>query len=198
MPFRGFRSPLEAKEAEKRMDQTITQWLNSPAGHTPVLDGIMLTVTSFGVPLMIVAVIGQWWSKADRLHVRHTCVSAGLTFLIGLGLNQIILLFVQRIRPYDADITHLLVPPSADWSFPSDHATASLAIVAAFALHGLARRTILLGLMAFLVCWSRIYVGTHYVSDVIGGGVTALLAALTVAVFYREGSKIDRFVTRVF
>lgn len=198
MPFRGFRSPLETKEAEKRMDQTITQWLNSPAGHTPVLDGIMLTVTSFGVPLMIVAVIGQWWSKADRLHVRHTCVSAGLTFLIGLGLNQIILLFVQRIRPYDADITHLLVPPSADWSFPSDHATASLAIVAAFALHGLARRTILLGLMAFLVCWSRIYVGTHYVSDVIGGGVTALLAALAVAVFYREGSKIDRLVTRVF
>ena len=184
MPFSGFRSPLKAKEAEKRMDQTITQWLNSPAGHTPVLDGIMLTVTSFGVPLMIVAVIGQWWSKADRLHVRHTCVSAGLTFLIGLGLNQIILLFV--------------VPPSADWSFPSDHATASLAIVAAFALHGLARRTILLGLMAFLVCWSRIYVGTHYVSDVIGGGVTALLAALAVAVFYREGSKIDRFVTRVF
>lgn len=77
MPFRGFCSPLEAKEAEKRMDQTITQWLNSPAGHTPVLDGIMLTVTSFGVPLMIVAVIGQWWSKADRLHVRHTCVSPG-------------------------------------------------------------------------------------------------------------------------
>ncbi|WP_163468715.1 phosphatase PAP2 family protein, partial [Klebsiella michiganensis] len=68
------------------------------------------------------------------------------------------------IRPYDVDITHLLVPPSADWSFPSDHATASLAIVAAFALHGLARRTILLGLMALLVCWSRIYVGTHYVS----------------------------------
>ena len=198
MPLRGFRSPLKAKEAEKRMDQTITQWLNSPAGHTPVLDGIMLTVTSFGVPLMIVAVIGQWWSKADRLHVRHTCVSAGLTFLIGLGLNQILLWFVQRIRPYDVDITHLLVPPSADWSFPSDHATASLAIVAAFALHGLARRTILLGLMALLVCWSRIYVGTHYVSDVIGGGVTALLAALAVAIFYREGSKIDRFVTRVF
>lgn len=180
------------------MDQTITQWLNSPAGHTPVLDGIMLTITSFGVPLMIVAVIGQWWSKADRLHVRHTCISAGLTFLIGLGMNQIILLFVHRIRPYEADITHLLVPPSADWSFPSDHATASLAIVAAFALHRLARRTILLGLMAFLVCWSRIYVGTHYISDVIGGGMTALLAALAVAAFYREGSKIDRFVTRIF
>jgi hypothetical protein len=44
-------------------------------------------------------------------------VVAGLAFIIGLGLNQIILLFVHRIRPYDAGVSHLIVSWSGDWPF---------------------------------------------------------------------------------
>ncbi|MDH8190437.1 undecaprenyl-diphosphate phosphatase, partial [Klebsiella pneumoniae] len=58
---------------------------------------------------------------------------------LGLALNQLILLLVHRMRPYDGGVTHLLTAPSADPSFPSDHATASFAIAAAFLLHGMWR-----------------------------------------------------------
>jgi len=94
----------------------------------------MIVATNVGVPLLVALVVGQWWSRIDRTHVRHTCIAAGLSFLIGLGLNQIILLFVHRVRPYDAGVSHLIISKSPDWSFPSDHATASIAIVATFAL----------------------------------------------------------------
>ncbi len=140
------------------MDQAITRWMNSLAGSNALLDFVMMMATKAGVPLLIALVIAQWWSKIDRTHVRHTCIAAGLSFLIGLGLNQIILLFVHRVRPYDVGVTHLIISKSPDWSFPSDHATASVAIVAAFALHGLPRRTLLFGLLALLICWSRIFV----------------------------------------
>ncbi len=66
-------------------------------------------------------------------------VASGLSFLLGLAINQVILLLVHRIRPYDAGISHLLIAPSADPSFPSDHATATFAIAAAFLLHGMRR-----------------------------------------------------------
>src|SRR5258708_4628221 len=179
------------------MDQAITRWMNSLAGSNALLDFVMMMATKAGVPLLIALVIAQWWSKIDRTHVRHTCIAAGLSFLIGLGLNQIILLFVHRVRPYDVGVTHLIISKSPDWPFPSDHATASVAIVAAFALHGLPRRTLLFGLLALLICWARLFVGTHYLTDVLGGSLPRRMAAMLVWVFYREGSRPDRFATGI-
>ena len=179
------------------MDQAITQWINSLAGSNALLDAVMITATKAGAPLLVALVIAQWWSKIARSHVRHTCIAAGLSFLVGLGLNQIILLFVHRVRPYDGGVTNVIITKSPDWSFPSDHATASIAIVAAFAFHGLLCRTILFGLLALLICWSRIYVGTHYLTDILGGGFMGVVAAMLVWAFYREGSRIDRLVTGI-
>jgi undecaprenyl-diphosphatase len=121
------------------MDIQITQWINSLAGQSLALDQAMITVTSFGVPFMILLVVLQWWGKQPREFKRHVCVSAGLSFLLGLALAQIMLLFIHRARPYDAGISHLIVPATVDWSFPSDHAIASLSIMVAFALQGLRR-----------------------------------------------------------
>jgi undecaprenyl-diphosphatase len=45
----------------------------------------MIMATNVGVPLLVALVVAQWWSKIDRTHVRHTCIAAGLSFLIGLG-----------------------------------------------------------------------------------------------------------------
>ncbi|WP_318014051.1 phosphatase PAP2 family protein [Mesorhizobium sp. BH1-1-5] len=157
----------------------------------------MIAISQFGVPLMVIAVALQWWSRDDRLHVRHACLSAGLSFLIGLAINQAILLFVHRIRPYDAGVTHLLIAPSTDWSFPSDHATASMAVVAAFALQALPRRTLALLVMAVLVCWSRLHIGIHYAGDIAGGAATGIAAALAVRLSYRENSRLDAFATKI-
>lgn len=113
------------------------------------------------------------------------------------ALNQIILLFVHRVRPYDAGVSHLIISPSGDWSFPSDHATATFAIAAAFLFHGM--RTRALGFLAgaLVVCVSRVYVGTHYVTDVLGGAVTAIIAAGAIRSLYWEGTWADRFVTKI-
>lgn len=179
------------------MDVALTGWINGLSGVSPFLDALMVAITQFGVPLMIIFVALQWWSANDRMHVRHAALCAGLSFLLSLAINQLILLFVHRLRPYDAGITHLLVAKSVDWSFPSDHATASISIVAAFFLQRLPRRTLVLFGVAVLVCWSRIYVGTHYVSDILGGGVTGIVAALIVRYAYKEGSRLDRFASGI-
>lgn len=179
------------------MDRMITAALNAPAGAHPLLDSFMIALTQFGVPLMVAFVALQWWSGNGRVHVRHVAVSSGLSFLLGLGINQVILLFVDRVRPYDAGVTHLIIAPSADPSFPSDHATAVIAIVAAFCFRGLPVRTALLALWAVLVIWSRVYVGTHYATDVLGGAMTGLAAAVLVRAVYREGSRLDRFATAI-
>ena len=179
------------------MDQAVTAWINSSAGHNSALDGLMIAASHFGIPLMVALVILQWWSKVERLHMRHTCLAAGLAFLLGLGLNQLILLFIHRVRPYDAGISHLIFSKSADWSFPSDHAAAAVAIAAAFLLHGLRLRAIIYTIAALVVCWSRVYVGSHYATDVLAGGLVGVIAAILVWRFYREGSRLDLLVTSI-
>jgi undecaprenyl-diphosphatase len=177
------------------MDIQLTHWINSLAGQYPSLDQAMITATSFGVPFMVLLVILQWWGKRPRDYKRHTCVAAGLSFLLGLALAQIILLFIHRLRPYDAGVSHLIIAPTVDWSFPSDHAIASLSIVFAFALQGLRRWSVIFLVLALVVCFSRIYVGMHYVSDILGGAAVALLAAFIVKQFYRPKTKLDLLIT---
>ena len=50
---------------------------------------------------------------------------------------------------------------------------------------------------ALLVALSRVFIGTHYASDVLGGALTGAVAAMLVARLYQRGTRVDRFVTSV-
>jgi undecaprenyl-diphosphatase len=180
-----------------QLDVTVTEWINNLSARSGFADEAMIIISSVGVPLLVLAVAAQWWSRLDRPYTRHVLVAAGLSFLLGLGVNQIILLFIHRLRPYDGGITHLLIGRSADPSFPSDHATATFAIAAAFLIYGLPRRGLVFLAAALLVIFSRVYLGTHYASDVLGGALTGILAAGVVGAIYRRGTRVDRMITSI-
>lgn len=175
-------------------DIYVTGWLNALAGRNPLIDASMVLVSKWGVPLLIAAVAAQWWAgKRDR--DRHIIVAAGLSFILGLAINQAILLFFQRLRPYELGLTHLIVARSNDPSFPSDHATATFAIAGAFLFHQAKWRGLAFLGAALVVSLSRVFIGTHYVSDVVGGAATGLFAAGIILGAYRTGSRFDRLVT---
>lgn len=187
----------EANRFMYQLDVTLTQAINGLAQKSAFADALMIWVSAVGVPILVLAVAGQWWRSENRQHIRHVLLAAGCSFLLGLALNQLILLFVRRIRPYDAGVTHLLVERSADPSFPSDHATATVAVAAAFLLHGMPRAGLWFLAAALLVMTSRVYIGTHYVSDVLGGAMTGVIAAILVRAIYREGTRADRLITGI-
>ena len=176
------------------MDAAATRWINSWAGIHGFTDAAAIWLSALGVPLMVLAVASQWWRRADRQRVRHVAVAAGLTFLLALAVNQAIIQFIHRLRPYDAGVTHLWIPRAIDWSFPSDHATASFAIAFAVLAQGFRRAGGWLTLAAAVTALSRVYLGTHYVTDALGG---ALTAAMIVHLSYREGTWFDRTVTGI-
>lgn len=179
------------------IDDAATVFLNSLSGY-PVPDALVVAVTKYGALLIVAAVaVRWWWWGADKDRERHLAILSGASAALGLALNQVILLFIHRGRPYDAGLTHLLIPASADPSFPSDHATLGFAIALAMLGAG-ARRGWLFLIAALTLSASRVYVGTHYLSDVIGGALTGAIAAAVCLGLLRQNSRLVRFASASF
>lgn len=101
--------------------------------------------------------------------------SAGLALLIAQPIAHAI----DRTRPFVAHPaqSHLLIGRSTDPSFPSDHATGAFAIAMAVWLYDRRFGAVFLALAA-VVSIARVYVGTHYPGDVIGGAILGSAVAL--------------------
>jgi undecaprenyl-diphosphatase len=178
-------------------DITLTQSINRLSGHVTSLDWMMVVVTQIGVPLLLLVVAMSWWMGINARRDRHVAVASALSLITGLLLNQLILLMIHRVRPYDAGVTHLIIARSADPSFPSDHATATYAVVFAYLLAARFKKAFWFFLAALVIVFTRVFVGTHYVTDILGGAATALAGAAMVHFLYRENTRADRWVTHI-
>lgn len=121
---------------------------------------------------------GKWRSTNGR----HGVVAAGFSAMLALGAAQLIGTLWDRPRPYEAHPgkVHRLLAPSADPSFPSDHATAAYALAIAIGLRHRKAGVVAFGL-ATLVAIGRVGMGTHYLTDVFGGLLIGAAAALLLA-----------------
>jgi undecaprenyl-diphosphatase len=178
------------------VDAGITHWINGFAGQSGIVDRVGIFLARWAILVVVVSIALRWWLMQPRAEQRFTALSCGLASALALGFNQIVLLFVDRVRPYDLGVSRLIVEPSADPSFPSDHAS----VVFAVALTLLLRRDrywFSYLLAAAVISLSRVYVGLHFVGDLGGGVATALIAVLLVRAFYKRDLAINGFLLKI-
>ena len=180
-----------------KFDNEITATINSLAGRYAALDLSAIFVAKYVIFLLVLSIAVTWLVRTDRATWRFRAISCGLAVAVGLLLNQGILLFVSRVRPYNLGLTHLIVEKSTDPSFPSDHATVVFAIAFMLILLRDRFRNIYLSL-AVLVAFARVFIGVHFFGDVLGGSLTAMVAAVLVHVIYKSSSKLNGLLIRVF
>jgi len=170
------------------MDAFATPFLHGLA--SPGLDQLMNAATFMGSnfaipPLFALAVILLAWLHRLREALFLAIASAG-----SLVLNEVMKLIFQRPRP-QLDWAQVL----PDYSFPSGHAMNSVAFYVALAVVlwrvrgrriGLASLAIGIVLSVFIGV-SRIYLGYHYLTDVVGGVLAGTIWLLIVAAAFRFG-----------
>ncbi len=165
------------------MDYRIEQLINAAAGHHPFVDWVMVHAASWGEPIFIAAVVVWFfigWARGlarDRQGAITALIGAG----VGLLINQIISHIWYRPRPFvtHPDSVTVLLNHARDASFPSDHASAGFAI--AFVVFAFHRRVGIVALLfALLMCYARVYVGSHYPGDVAAGFVIGLVVAVVL------------------
>ena len=156
----------------------------------PVQDTLVMAYTSLGnsgILFIVAGVILLFFKKTRRLGV-----TALLALLIGFLITNLTLKpLLARPRPWlDVDGLVNLLGESAYRSFPSGHATSAFAF--AFALqYGTKRKWLkwLAMIVAILMGLSRLYVGVHYPTDVVGGVLVGWFSGWIAWRICRKGRK---------
>ncbi|MCD7882412.1 MAG: phosphatase PAP2 family protein [Lachnospiraceae bacterium] len=155
------------------MEETILLYIQDYI-RNPILDPIFIAITHLGdkgIFWIILTVILLSIKKTRTAGICSACALLG-SFLIN---NLLLKNLFNRIRPYEViEGLTCLIQPATDASFPSGHTGASFASAVAICRQVPRKYGILLLVLASLIAFSRLYVGIHYPTDVLGGLVTGI------------------------
>ncbi len=161
------------------MDTSIFRDINSLAVTISWANPIFHFLAVYAVFILGPLTLATWWfarGASNPIPAVAASLWTAAGTLITVGLNQFIAHAVARPRPYyTLSQVNLLVPKAHDFSFPSDHATTSGAVLAGLivvaALGTTANKKIawIAAALAIAIAFSRVYVGAHYPGDVISG-----------------------------
>lgn len=154
----------------------VFELINRRCTH-PALDWFMARITHAGlggVQLPLVAVI--WWMHRDGTIGKTLWWMTLASFLLSTGFVHLIKRRVKRMRPVAHTEVRFLVPETRHGSFPSGHTATTFALAAVVAWH-FPIFIAPLFLLAAIIGYSRVYVGVHFLSDVVAAAVIGLLSA---------------------
>ncbi len=174
------------------MDYKMFRTLNQSAGRYALLDFFMIFISNnIRYVFIFVLMIKFFQNHSHKKTAFNSLTSATFTMLI----SSIIKLFYFKPRPFVKHRVGILLPSKTDSSFPSKHTLLVFAIATSIFLRARFLGLIMLGLSA-LTGFSRIWVGHHYPSDIVGSALIGSLTSifLNKRIFYGQNvtMKFDR------
>ena len=163
--------------------------------HHHWLGSFFNAVEKASIPFMVVATVALWFlARPGGDRKWKLAAGSGLgAAAVAVVSNQVIHAIWDRPRPYE---THRISHPwssATDASFPSDHASASLAIAfAVLAFDPVAGA--LFVVVALLIAVGRLFIGAHYPADI---GASLLVAATAALLVVRFGRPVVAFLVRL-
>lgn len=158
-------------------------------------DSVVGTLTNgfTWIPLYICLIYLVIKNKESVFQILFTLCFAALCILIAAGLTDLIIKpWVGRLRPcMDPSIKYLIDTvygfASKDYSFWSAHA-ANTSSVAVFVSLLVREKKLIIAMILWCLfnCYSRLYLGMHYPSDILCGLLVGVTLGLIIYYFYQR------------
>ncbi len=176
--------PVAIPNAVLQIDGAILLFIQDNL-RSPSLTPFFKAVADYGVIVMgLYVVLMLLWEKRRIFPIASACIVSGL---LGDFMKDYLKKLVMRPRPF-LDVPSLVpaIKPPKNFSFPSGHTT--LAFAVAFIISRILpkRYSIPAFLIAALVAFSRLYLGVHYPSDILGGICVGYVAGLITEFLYKR------------
>ncbi|MDD3140911.1 MAG: phosphatase PAP2 family protein [Lachnospiraceae bacterium] len=151
-----------------------------------VMNGFWKGITSLGNSgwfWIIVSVLLLISSKTRKVGIL-ALLSLGVGFLI---TNVCLKNLIARPRPFaEIEALTILIKAPHDFSFPSGHTCASFAVAGIYFKMLPKKYGLSAIILAVLIGFSRLYVGVHYPTDVLGGLIIGLGSSALVYFLYKK------------
>ncbi|PIS15955.1 hypothetical protein COT62_00850 [Candidatus Roizmanbacteria bacterium CG09_land_8_20_14_0_10_41_9] len=158
----------------QKVDSGITQPLCFLFPHTGFFDLFFsffsLKGDSFLIWVLILFFLVLFEKRRDKRFILYFFASFAITALVS---NFFLKNIFQRVRPYTLLEKSIAVCPT-DFSFPSGHAATAVAAATILSAFDKKRKWFYYT-VALLISFSRIYLGCHYVVDIVGGALVGWL-----------------------
>lgn len=154
-----------------KFEISIIKWLQE--FRSQFLDQLFELITMFGEELIIIAVLGFIYWSVDKTKGKKLAIIV----FISMGINSLLKVVFARLRPFqvDSEIINLRPETSGGYSMPSGHTQSSSTVFFGLAYFFKKKYLwIMATIIVSLVALSRMYIGVHYLSDVLVGGLLGI------------------------
>src|SRR4051794_4441469 len=156
------------------MNNKVFQLINKFSGRCSPIDLLMILISNKIRFVFIFVLIFMWFRNDSYKKVSCNAVkSMGITLLI----HTLIKLFYFKPRPFVKHRVGILIPSKMNSTFPSKHTLLVFAISTSIFLHKRILGSIM-WVLSVLTGFSRIWVGHHYPSDIIGSAFIATMTSI--------------------
>lgn len=197
--FHELAEAVMGQQAITVLDLQVANWFHAHAFEplTTLMYGVSLMHSVAGMVVLLGLLAGYLW----RARARYWLLALGFAVPGGMMLNVALKYFFQRARPvFETPLVTL-----STYSFPSGHTTAATCFYGLLVSYLVIARpawSVRLGTVAvcltmvLLVAFSRVYLGAHYLSDVLAAMVESVawlavcITAISTLRRRREGKTI--------
>ena len=157
------------------LDISIFRFIFSLSGFSSLINALAVFLAKYLPIFLVLAVLVFIFKQKPWKEKWLVFIFSGLCLILSRGiLTEVIRFFYYRPRPFEFLKISSLIPESGA-SFPSGHAAFLFAL--ALVLFYFNRRWgIWFFILAFLNGLARIFTGVHWLSDILGGFLIALLS----------------------
>ena len=160
----------------RRLDEGLMRWVLQHC-RNKISNPLMIIMTHMGGGVIWCVWAGWFCFHPDTRQLGICCyVSFWSAWIIS---SQLLKRLFGRPRAYDAmdDVEPLVARPK-DLAFPSTHAADAFSVAVLILITRPPQEGLIAMILAVLTGYSRIHVGVHYLTDVIGGAVFGSLCAV--------------------